>query len=84
MAHTASPAVHVNRYIQEDFAASYHFHNVENLQWFDGITVTVGVDNAFNENMPFSSGAFPDTYGDVGKYNGAIGRMYYLDCDYKF
>lgn len=81
---TASAPTHVNRYIQEDFAVGYHFHNLPNLAFLDGLTVTAGVDNAFNENVPFDSSAFPDTYGDVGNYNGAIGRMYYLDCDYKF
>lgn len=81
---TASAPVSVNRYIQEDFALGYHFRKSGPLPGLDGFSVTVGVDNAFNENVPLSKGAFPDTYADDGNYNGAIGRMYYVDCEYKF
>jgi len=81
---TASAPIPVNRYIQEDFALGYHFHRSGPLPWLDGFSVTVGIDNAFNENVPLAAGAFPDTYADDGNYNGAIGRMYYVDCEYKF
>jgi iron complex outermembrane receptor protein len=77
---TASTPAHVGNYIQEDFAASYGIS--EGL--FKGLTVTAGVDNAFNRNIPIAANAFPNSYGDVGTYNGAIGRMYYVDLDYKF
>jgi hypothetical protein len=86
---TASAPVPVNKYVQEDFAVTYHFHSntkvgTIDLGYLNGLSLTAGVDNAFNENIPVSKGAFPDTYGDVGNYNGGVGRMYYFDCDYKF
>jgi iron complex outermembrane receptor protein len=77
---TTLPA-HVGSYIQEDFAVSYRF---DKRHWLRGLTITAGINNAFNRNIPPAYDAFPDTYGDVGEYNGAIGRMYYVDCDYKF
>jgi outer membrane receptor protein involved in Fe transport len=77
----STPPAHVGSYIQEDFSASYHFGR---NSWLRGLTLTAGIDNAFNRNIPPAYDAFPDTYGDVGEYNGAIGRMYYADCDYKF
>jgi iron complex outermembrane receptor protein len=73
--------VGVSKYIQEDFFVAYHFRRGS---WLPGVTLTAGVDNAFNRNVPAAYNAFPDTYGDVGEYNGAIGRMYYVDADYKF
>jgi iron complex outermembrane recepter protein len=76
----STPPAHVGSYIQEDFAGSYRFGKGP----LSGVTVTVGIDNAFNRNIPPAYNAFPDTYGDVGNYNGAVGRMYYVDCDYKF
>ena len=76
----SAPPVRVPSYFQEDFALSYEFRK----GMFKGITLTAGIDNAFNRNIPVSTNAFPDTYGDVGFYNGAVGRMYYFDCDYKF
>jgi iron complex outermembrane receptor protein len=81
---TASAPVHVSSYVQEDFAASYQFDHGVLGGVLKGVTVTAGINNAFNRNIPFASGAFPDTYGDVGNYNGAIGRMYYVDLDYRF
>jgi iron complex outermembrane receptor protein len=77
----ATPPAHVGSYVQEDFSASYAFGKDT---WLKGLTVTAGVDNAFNRNIPPAYNAFVNTYGDVGEYNGAIGRMYYIDCDYKF
>jgi len=77
---STAPA-HVGSYIQEDFAASYSFGR---RGWLRGLTITAGVDNAFNRNIPPAYDAFPNSYGDVGEYNGAIGRMYYVDFDYRF
>jgi iron complex outermembrane receptor protein len=81
---TASAPAHVGSYIQEDFAASYQFGNALFNGAFKGLTITAGINNAFNRNIPPAYNAFPNTYGDVGEYNGAIGRIYYIDCDYKF
>lgn len=75
-----TPPARIGSYVQEDFALSYEFRK----GMFNGLTLTAGIDNAFNRNIPISTNAFPDTYGDVGFYNGAIGRMYYFDADYKF
>jgi outer membrane receptor protein involved in Fe transport len=71
----------VGSYLQEDFAASYHFRHIRYLK---GLTLTAGVNNAFNRNIPPAYNAFTNTYGDVGEYDGAVGRMYYVDVDYHF
>ncbi|MGH7996089.1 MAG: hypothetical protein ACREFX_07045, partial [Opitutaceae bacterium] len=76
----ASAPVHVGSYLQEDFAGSYHFGR----GFLAGLTLTVGVDNAFNRNIPPSYNAMVNTNGDVGEYDGAIGRMWYGDIDYTF
>jgi iron complex outermembrane receptor protein len=81
---SASAPAHVGSYIQEDFAASYKFGSGVLGGMLNGFSVTLGVNNAFNRNIPPAYNAFPDTYGDVGEYNGAIGRMFFVDCDYKF
>jgi len=77
---STAPA-HVGSYVQEDFAVSYHFRHIRYLK---GLTVTAGVNNAFNRNIPPAYNAFTNSYGDVGEYDGAIGRMYYVDVDYHF
>ena len=53
-------------------------------QWLDGLKVTIGANNVFNRLPPLAVNAFPNTNADVGTYDGAIGRMFYIDAKYSF
>jgi iron complex outermembrane receptor protein len=82
----ATAPVHVSSYSQFDATVKYSFGHDDNpvLHYFDGLTVRVGVNNVFNVNPPIALNAETETNADVGFYDGAIGRMYYVDATYKF
>jgi iron complex outermembrane recepter protein len=67
-----------------DFGASYDFSHLHASKWLDGLTVSVGINNAFNKQPPLAGSAFPDTNADVGAYDGAVGRMFYIEGKYSF
>jgi hypothetical protein len=33
---------------------------------------------------PLAPNAFPSTNVDIGTYNGAVGRLYFVDASYRF
>jgi iron complex outermembrane recepter protein len=67
-----------------DASLTYDFKHLH-LGWgLDGLKVTVGVNNAFNRLPPLAPNAFPDTNADVGTYDGAVGRMWYVSGKYSF
>jgi outer membrane receptor protein involved in Fe transport len=65
-----------------DLGLSYNFKGVN--KWLDGLKVTVGVNNIANALPPIAPNAFPNTNADIGTYDGAIGRMYYVNASYSF
>jgi iron complex outermembrane receptor protein len=67
-----------------DAGFTYDFKQLHMGYGLDGLKVTVGVNNAFNRLPPLAINAFPDTNADVGTYDGAIGRMFYIKGQYKF
>ncbi|MEO0794656.1 MAG: TonB-dependent receptor [Verrucomicrobiota bacterium] len=71
----------VEEYVKVNLVASYEFKNTES-EILDGTTVTVGVDNVFDESPPFAAGAFADGY-DTSLYSiqnrfvyGAISKQF--------
>lgn len=79
----ASAPVGVNSYQQFDFAVKYDFNGSNLGHYFDGLSVRLGINNAFNKMPPVALNAMQDTNSDVGFY-GAVGRMVYVDASYKF
>lgn len=68
-----------------DLALQYSFSHLALNHWLDGVTVTVGVNNVGDTQPPLAINAFPNTNADIGTYyEGALGRMWYVDFDYKF
>ena len=67
-----------------DLGLGYDFSHLHLGKVLDGLTLQVGVNNVANKLPPLAPTAFPDTNSDVGSYDGAIGRMWYVDAKYKF
>jgi len=67
-----------------DGQVSYDLKHLHLGYGLDGMKVTVGVNNAFNRLPPLAPNAFPDTNADVGTYDGAVGRMWYVSGKYSF
>ena len=67
-----------------DVGLSYDFSHLHVSKWLDGLKVTVGVNNLTDKQPPLASDVFPDTNADVGTYDGAVGRMYYINGKYSF
>lgn len=80
----ASPPLNVASFSEFDFAGSYNFGQLNWNRWLNGLTVRVGVDNAFNYMPPVAAYRLLNTLADVGEYNGAVGRMFFVDASYKF
>jgi iron complex outermembrane receptor protein len=80
----ATAPVPVSSYSQFDFTVSYAFEHLHAGRTLDGLTIQIGVNNAFNKYPPVALNAETDTNADVGFYNGAIGREYFVDLKYKF
>jgi iron complex outermembrane receptor protein len=75
---------HVGSFFAFDGGVTYDFGHLHLGYGLDGLKVTVGVNNAFNRQAPLAENAFPDTNADVGTYDGAIGRMWYVSGKYAF
>jgi outer membrane receptor protein involved in Fe transport len=79
-----SPGLPVASYQQWDFAAAYRLSELRLSRWTDGATVRVGVNNAFNYVPPIAPYLLVNTRADISAYNGAIGRMFFVDLSWKF
>ena len=80
----ASPPVPVGSYQQFDVSVAYDLAKMKYAQWMEKLTLRFGVNNVFNRMPPMAPNAFPSTNVDLGAYNGAIGRIYFLDANYRF
>ena len=80
----ATAPVHVASYSQFDFALAYSFANGRVTHYLDGLTLRVGLNNAFYAKPPVALNAQTETNADVGFYGGAVGRAVYVDATYKF
>jgi iron complex outermembrane receptor protein len=67
-----------------DLGLTYDFSKLHVSKWLDGLKVTLGVNNVANRLPPLAPNAFPDTNADVGTYDGAVGRMWYVNAKYSF
>ena len=74
----------VPSFLDWDFGLTYDFKALHASKWLDGLKVTIGVNNAFDKMPPLAINAFPNTNADVGSYDGAVGRMFYIDAKYSF
>ena len=74
----------VGSFTSYDLGLTYNFASLHMNKYLDGLKVTVGVNNVFNRYPPLAPNAFPDTNADTGNYNGAIGRMFYVNAKYSF
>jgi iron complex outermembrane recepter protein len=80
----SSPPLPVASYNQWDFAASYDLSHLHLSRYTDGLTVRVGVNNAFDYRPPVAPYSLENTKADISAYNGGIGRMFFVDASYKF
>ncbi len=76
--------LHVPSFTSFDLALSYDLSHLHLGRWLDGFKVTVGANNLFNRMPPLAPQAFSDTNADVGTYDGAVGRMLYVNASIKF
>ena len=70
--------------MQWDASVSYDFSHLKLSRYTDGLSISVGVSNAFNANPPLAKNANPNTYADDGYYGGAVGILTYTNISYKF
>lgn len=75
---------HVGAYTEYDLGLSYDLSHLHAQWWLRGLKVTVGVNNVFNRTPPLAPNIFPLTNADIGAYDGAIGRMFYVNAKYDF
>ena len=80
----ASPPVPVGSYQQIDVSVAYDLTKMNYPRWMGKLTLRVGVNNVFNKMPPLAPNAFPSTNVDIGTYNGAVGRLYFVDASYRF
>ena len=80
----ASAPVAVASYQQYDVIVGYDLSRNRALSWAGKLNLRVGVDNAFNRMPPLAPNANPNTNADVGTYGGAIGRLWFVDAQYRF
>jgi iron complex outermembrane recepter protein len=79
-----SPPLPVASYNQWDFAVEYNLSAMHFNHWTDGLSVRVGVNNAFNYVPPVAPYQLENTRADISEYGGGIGRMFFVDVSYKF
>jgi iron complex outermembrane receptor protein len=80
----ASAPVRVPSYQQLDIGLGYNFASLRKSHWLDKLTVRIGVNNAFDYMPPAAPGGIFNTQTDLATYDGAIGRMFYTEAQYKF
>jgi len=74
----------VASFVSFDLGLSYDLSHLHMGKGLDGLKVSVGVNNVANKLPPLAADVFPDTNADVGTYDGAIGRMFYVEGKYSF
>jgi len=74
----------IGSFTQYDLGFSYDFKGLRRHKWLRGVKITVGVNNVFNKMPPEAPDDFPSTNADIGTYDGAIGRMFYLTGKYSY
>jgi iron complex outermembrane receptor protein len=80
----ASPPLTVASYDQYDVVLGYDFSRLHFSPWLDRLSVRIGANNVFNYMPPVAPYRLQLTLADTGTYNGAIGRLFYVDASYKF
>lgn len=73
--------VYVEPFHSFDTAVRYTFG--PNVRLLRGLTVTLGVNNLFDEAPPAAAGTFTESNADIATY-GAVGRLLYVDLKYRF
>lgn len=73
--------VNVEAYSVWDASVRYSFGSEWKL--LNGLTLSVGVNNAFNETPPKDLGSFGGVNADTATYN-PVGRFVYVNAKYKF
>ncbi len=81
---TASPPVGVGSYQQFDASLAYDLSKMGYSGRLGRLALRTGVNNVFNKMPPVAPNAFPSTNADVATYDGAIGRLYFVDASYRF
>jgi iron complex outermembrane receptor protein len=75
----------VSSFTAFDLGLTYNFNHLHASKWLDGLKVTIGCNNVGNKMPPIAPNAFGgQTTADVGSYDGAVGRMFYIDAKYSF
>lgn len=74
----------VGAFTAVDLGLSYDFGHMHMFKALEGLKVTVGVNNVADTLPPLAPNVFPNTNADVGTYDGAIGRMFYVEGKYSF
>jgi iron complex outermembrane receptor protein len=72
---------HVESFSSFDLSGSYTFGN--GSRYLKGLTLTIGVNNVFNEPPSIAKGTFADSNTDSATY-GDVGRFMYVEAKYKF
>ncbi len=80
----ASAPTKVGAYEQYDLILGLDLSRVRSLARLGKVTLRVGVNNAFNRMPPLAPNAYPNTNADFGTYGGSIGRLWFVDADYRF
>ena len=69
-----SAPLHVPSYDQYDFALGYDFGRAKvGGQFLQGLSIRIGVNNAFDYMPPVAPYDLQESLADVGSYNGAVG-----------
>jgi iron complex outermembrane receptor protein len=74
----------VGAFTQYDLGFSYDFKGLHRQKWLKGLKLTAGVNNVFNKMPPEAPDVFTNTNADVATYDGAIGRMFYVNGRYRY
>lgn len=75
---------HVEQFTTVDLYVGYMFKRSSDYsRYLNGLTLRVGVRNAFNEAPPMSGSSWTDSNADTSTY-GALGRVWYVSGSYKF
>lgn len=77
----ASNAPDVASYRSVDARLGYTFSG-SGIEWLDGLSLSIGVNNAFNKYPPFITSEGNQNH-DINAYD-PIGRFFYMEARYKF